>query len=164
MFAFIVRSQDIKFQTVVLRKKDKAVKPVGLISTSSVNCIPDKQIEQMDITEMEKVKNSVDFGPFLTDGNVSLPDCDEAVPVRILRDTGSFLLKGLLPLSECTATGSYVLVRGLEMGYVEVPLHRIHLNSKLVSGDVVVGVRAVLPITGVTFILGNDLAGGKCLG
>ncbi len=55
----------------VLRRKDKTVKPVGLISTSSVNFIPDKQIEQMDITEIEKVKNSVDFGPFLTDGSVS---------------------------------------------------------------------------------------------
>ncbi len=69
----------------VLKKKDKAVKPVGLISTSSVNFIPDKQV---DITEMENVKNSVDVGLFLTDGSVSLPDCDETVPVRILRDTG----------------------------------------------------------------------------
>ncbi len=71
----------------VLRRKDKAVKPVGLISTSSVNFIPDKQTEQTDITEMDKVKISVDFGPCLTDGSVSLPDCDAAVPVRILRDT-----------------------------------------------------------------------------
>lgn len=47
------------------------------------------------------------------------------------------------------------------MGFVEVPLHRIHLTSKLVSGNVVVGVRAVLPVRGVTFILGNDLAGGN---
>ncbi len=51
-----------------------------------MNCTPDKQV---DITEMENVKNSVDFGPFLTDGSVSLPDCDETVPVRILRDTGA---------------------------------------------------------------------------
>ncbi len=40
----------------VIRRKDKAV---GLISTSSVNFIPDKQTEQTDITEMDKVKNSV---------------------------------------------------------------------------------------------------------
>ncbi len=44
---------------------------------------------------------------------------------------------------------------------MEVPLHHIHLNSKLVSGDVVVGVSGMLPIPGVTFILGNDLAGGN---
>ncbi len=54
----------------------------------------------------------------------------------------------------------HVLVRGLEMGYVEVPLHHICLDSKLLSGDVVVGVCAMLPIPGVTFILCNDLAGG----
>ncbi len=104
------------------------------------------------------------FAPFLTEGTVALPNSDETVPVRILRDTGagqSFLMEGLLPLSERTATGTQVLVRGLEMGFTEVPLHRIHLNSKLVSGDVVVGVRAMLPVPGVTFILGNDLAGGN---
>lgn len=47
------------------------------------------------------------------------------------------------------------------MGYTEVPLHRIYLDSNLVSGDVVVGVCAMLPVPGVTFILGNDLAGGN---
>lgn len=59
---------------------------------------------------MEKVENSVDFGPFFTDGSVSLPDSDEMVPVRILCDTGagqSFLLEGLLPPSKW-ATGSHV--------------------------------------------------------
>ncbi len=91
------------------------------------------------------------------------------VPRRIFlfvsfRDTGaaqSFLLEGLLPLSDSTATGTCVLVRGFEMGFVEVLLHRIHLTSKLVTGNVVVGVCAVLPVPGVTFILGNDLAGGN---
>ncbi|XP_073771215.1 uncharacterized protein [Danio rerio] len=146
----------------ILKKKDKSVKPVGLISKVNHN-VSTKQIEKINISEMED-KTSVDFGPFITDGSVSLPDSDEFVPVRILRDTGagqSFLMQGLLPLSERTATGSHVLVRGLEMSYMEVPLHHIHLNSKLVTGDVVVGVRANLPIPGVTFILGNDLAGGN---
>ncbi len=111
---------------------------------------------------MENVKNSVDFGPFLTDGSASLPDCDKTC-LFVSLDTGtgqSFLLEGLLPLSERTATGSLVLVRGLEMGYMEVPLHRIQLHSKLVSGDVGAG-SAMLPIPGVTFILNNDLAGGN---
>lgn len=152
---------------IALKKKEKGVKPVCLISTSNVNHTParfNEQIERVDITEMESVKNSVDFAPFLTEGTVALPNSDETVPVRILRDTGagqSFLLEGLLPLSERTDTGTHVLVRGLEMGFMEVPLHRIHLKSKLVSGEVVVGVRAMLPVSGVTFIIGNDLAGGN---
>lgn len=46
------------------------------------------------------------------------------------------------------------------MGYVEVPLHKVHLTSDLVIGEVVVGVRPSLPVPGVEVILGNDLAGG----
>ncbi len=69
-----------------------------------------------------------------------------------------------LPLTSETATGTHVLVRGFEMGFVEVPLHRIHLSSAIVSGDVIVGVRSALPVPGITFILGNDLAGGNVWG
>lgn len=46
------------------------------------------------------------------------------------------------------------------MGYMEVPLYHIHLNSKLVSGYMV-GVHALLPVPSVMFILCNDLAGGN---
>lgn len=73
-FAFIVESQDIKFQTVLLSKRKKAVKPDGLISTSNVNSSPvpfNKQVKCMEITEMENGKNSTDFAPFLTEGGVS---------------------------------------------------------------------------------------------
>ncbi|KAK0131759.1 hypothetical protein N1851_033454 [Merluccius polli] len=88
----------------------------------------------------------------------------QSAPVRILRDTGaaqSFMLRELLPLSEKTATGSSVLVQGIEMGFIRVPLHRIFLKSDLVCGDVVVGVRSSFPIPSVNFILGNDIAGPK---
>ena len=86
------------------------------------------------------------------------------MPVRILRDTGaaqSFLLEGVVPLSDNTNTGTQVLVRGIEMGFIEVPLHRIKLSSGLVNGDVVVGVRPSLPVPDIELVLGNDLAGGN---
>ncbi|KAI7790505.1 hypothetical protein IRJ41_012050 [Triplophysa rosa] len=155
---------------LVLKKKEKYAKTVGLISTScksySPNQIGQKQIQRSDISEAEvgKVRSHNDYAPFLTEGTVSLPGSEKSVPVCILRDTGaaqSFLLGGLLPLTDRTATGNSVLVRGFEMGFVEVPLHRISLTLKLVSGNVVVGIRAMLPVPGVTFILGNDLAGGN---
>lgn len=44
---------------------------------------------------------------------------------------------------------------------VPVPLHRVHLDCPLVSGFVRVGIRNSLPVKGITFILGNDLAGGN---
>ncbi len=42
-----------------------------------------------------------------------------------------------------------------------VPLHTVNLHSDLVTGEVVVGLRPVLPIEGVHLILGNKLAGGR---
>ena len=84
--------------------------------------------------------------------------------MRILRDTGaalSFLIEGILPLSDESKTGTRVLVRGFEMGLTVVPLHRIELNSNVVTGTVHVGVRKSFPLPGVTFILGNDIGGGN---
>lgn len=63
--------------------------------------------------------------------------------MKILRDTGaaqSFLLEGVLPLSNHTATGKDVFIRGIEITYIKVPLHKVHLKSDLVNGVVTVGV------------------------
>ena len=40
-------------------------------------------------------------------------------------------------------------------------LYQIHLQSDLISGPVVVGIKPSLQVNGVSVILGNDLAGGK---
>ncbi|XP_026112910.1 uncharacterized protein LOC113091546 isoform X1 [Carassius auratus] len=143
----------------VLKKKSHT-KTVGLISvdsSSKFDCItPESDCDAHLI--------KTGYGPFLHCGTVFIPSLCKPVPVRILRDTGaslSFILEGVLPLSQETTTGSVALVRGIEMGVMEVPLHRIHLQSELVSGDVVVGVRSSLPVPEVTFILGNDLAGSS---
>ena len=45
------------------------------------------------------------------------------------------------------------------MGHVPVPLHYVHLKSDLVSGRFKVAVQPSLPGTGVSLILGNDIAG-----
>lgn len=49
------------------------------------------------------------------------------------------------------------------MGVVKVPLHRVYLKCALVTGYVKVGIRPSLPVNEITFILGNDLAGGKVM-
>ena len=104
--------------------------------------------------------------PFVSEGYLSLSGDSTQQPVKVnmLRDTGasqSLLLKGVLPLSEQTAVGANVIIRGVECGYVSVPLHKICIKSDLVSGEVTVGVRPTLPVKGVSFLLGNDLAGDK---
>ncbi|VDI33817.1 Hypothetical predicted protein [Mytilus galloprovincialis] len=53
------------------------------------------------------------------------------------------------------------LLQGVELGCIDVPLHRIYLKSDLITGPVVVGVRPNLPVEGVTLLLGNDLARNK---
>lgn len=86
------------------------------------------------------------------------------MPVTILRDTGayrSFILSAVLPLNEETSCNSYILVWGVKMSTVMVPQHKVYLHSSIVSGHVKVGMRPQLPISGVHFILGNDLAGGR---
>ena len=73
--------------------------------------------------------------------------------MKILQDTGadpSFILGGVLHLSDTSATGYSVLVQGVEMGCMEVPLHNVKLEPQLIS--VSVGVRPSLPVKGVSFI------------
>ena len=105
-----------------------------------------------------------EYKPFLSCGYVYLPQSNVEKPVMILRDTGdnqSLLLEATLPLSEETSAGVNVLIQGLEVKPISVPLHRVKLQSNLVSGVVTVGIRPSLPVKGVDLILGNDLAGGK---
>ena len=44
---------------------------------------------------------------------------------------------------------------------MNVPLHKVNLVSDLVTGSVAMGTRPTLPIKRVSFLLGNNLAGGK---
>lgn len=108
--------------------------------------------------------NATTYQPFICTGTVSLSSESKERQLRILRDTGaaqSFILEDQLPFSAESYTGTDVLVRGFGMVCVNVPLHQVYLKSELVTGLVTLGVCSQLPVDGVDFILGNDLAGGK---
>jgi len=113
------------------------------------------------------VEGNDEYFPFISDGSVALIGKEhEAKPVHVLRDTSasqSLLLEGVLPLSESTYLGSNVLLLGVELGVLSVPLHVVHLTTELVCGPVMIGVRASLPVPGISVILGNDLAGDKVM-
>ncbi|KAL1254352.1 hypothetical protein QQF64_016581 [Cirrhinus molitorella] len=117
--------------------------------------------------ELENEAPDLNYKPFVMSGTVSLTgSVDDQKEVRILRDTGanqSIMLADVLPFSDESYCGSNVLVRGIEMQVVPIPMHHVHLNCTLVSGLVRVGVRKSLPVKGISFILGNDLAGGKVM-
>jgi len=82
---------------------------------------------------------------------------EAAVPVKMLRDTGSLLLQGILPPTGQSSTGASVLV---QVGVLNAPLYKIYLISNLVFGEFTVGIRSTLPAQGISLILGNDLAEG----
>ena len=110
------------------------------------------------------------FEPFIQNGFVSLSDdFSEAKPIRILRDTGSaqsILLESTLPFSDSTYSGAKVLLKGVDTipgSYPSASLHQVYLSSSHVNGQVTVGIQSSLPVDGIDFLLGNDLAGDKVI-
>ena len=137
-----------------LRKKKTKLNAVVNVKKDGDNLVTD----QSATTETAGGK---EVNPFILVSHVSLTAGADPVPIHILQDTGatqSLLAENILPLSDTTSMGTHVLIRGVELGILHVPLHRVHLKSDLVSGAVIVGVCPTLPIPGVSFILGNDLA------
>ncbi|KAA8586845.1 hypothetical protein FQN60_000681 [Etheostoma spectabile] len=62
-----------------------------------------------------------------------------------------------------TSCKASIIIHGIEMGYVPAPLHRVHVQSKLILGVFDVAARRSFPISGVELIRGNDIAGNKVL-
>ncbi|GAA6068693.1 uncharacterized protein LOC120493504 isoform X1, partial [Tachysurus ichikawai] len=106
------------------------------------------------------------FQPFVFDRFVSLNGVESRKPVQILRDTGgsqSFILSSILDFSGGSVCETNTIVQGIEMGFVTVPLHRIWITSELASVCFEVAVCPSLPVKGIDFIMGNDIADGKVM-
>ena len=148
-------------------KRRDQTNPAYPVKTETGLCVSNLKMDEIKQSKLktEKPITNRSFAPFIMDGTVALPGVPgEPTAIKILRDTGasqSFVLQDVLPFCDSTQTGDSILVRGIEMGYVNVPLHKVALSSELITGNVVVGVRPSLPVEGVAMLLGNDLAGGK---
>lgn len=104
----------------------------------------------------------LDCHSFVMDGLVSIIGDLVEWHIRVLQDSGasqSIVCKSVLPFSKHTDTGGSVLIRGLGLSQISVPLHKMYLQSELVDGKVVAGVRPSLPVEGVDIILGHELVG-----
>ena len=145
------------------KRREKEATPNAFVSSkSNWRSNPNRAESSIGLDKSEIIRE--EFKPFVSEGFVSLKSSSSQVPIKILRDTGatqSLLLEGVLPLSVSTSTGESVIAQGIEGGCVNIPLHKVKLVSDLVTGSVVVGTRPILPIKGVSLLLGNDLAGGK---
>lgn len=79
----------------------------------------------------------------------------------MLRDTAcsqSVVLASMLPFSVESACGFGSVLRGIEMGFAPRPVHKVHIQSDLVSGFFPVAVCDELPIQGVVLLMGNNIA------
>ncbi len=144
------------------QKKNEKAKTVALLGGPLINGT------LVETFESDKHKIPDEFKPFTSEGFVGLPgDRASQQPVTILRDTAasqSILLKGVLPITEEMKSGNSALMRGVEMNWFKEPLFNVHLVSDIVSGPVEVVLRDGLPVEGILFLLGNDLAGDKVTG
>ena len=161
--AYCKRKGHLISECWALEKKENSkqkVNSVMVMNAAGEN--PSSGINKSSFKEIQNV-----YKPFMSEGFVSLHEHDViSKPIKILRDTGastSLLVEGVLPLSGQSATGDHVLIHGVELGFIRVPLHKVFLQSDLVSGSVIVGVCPTLPVEGVNLLLGNDLAGDKVM-
>ncbi len=111
---------------------------------------------------LERFQGGV-FEIFVSEGSVSpvgVTKSEKALVV--LRDTGAaqtVMLNSVLPLSVDTDLHKSVLVECIgDTEYQSLPLHRMCLKSKYVTGDVTFGIVYKTPVEGVHMLLGNDIA------
>lgn len=138
------------------RKTEQSVQPKGVGLIKSETCTL--------VSDTTRNPDSC-FEPFIFDGLVSLTgEAHNQRPIRILRDTGgsqSVILASALPFSNESSCGYGSVLRGIEMGYSPRAVHRVHIQSSLITGFFPVALCPALPIGGVQMLMGNDVAGGK---
>ena len=139
-----------------------AGQPKGACCTVSLHSGP-----AVSVTDQSESVPAV-FLPFISDGYVSLVGDSLKVLVKILRETqtafDSFIQASMLPFSNESHTGCWVPIVGMEMKVLQVPLHKVVLQSDLFQGELTVGVRPALHVEGVTLILGKGAAGERVWG
>ena len=75
--------------------------------------------------------------------------------------TQSLMVENGMSFPPDSAVNAKVLIQTVDGNYMSVPLYRVDLKCDLVSGPVTVGAVPELPMAGIDFLLGNDLAGDK---
>ena len=92
------------------------------------------------------------YKPFISEAVVPLVgDESNSQKVKIFRDTGAtqtLMLNSVLPLTENSFTGANVPISGVEMGVLEVPLHKVNIKSCLINCNIVM--RPLLPVEGIS--------------
>lgn len=99
------------------------VKPAAAAAPVSTDCVFEP-VPKVGSSVCDPVALKV-YAPFIRGGFVSLLGRDVKVPVTIWRDTGaydSYLLESVLLLSAETASGDFILSRGMGMTVLSMPV------------------------------------------
>jgi len=124
----------------VLEKKNQRVEP-NLVITQQVVDSSVKEIKKQNESRTAAMSS---LSPFVSKEFVCLDESEEKVPISVLRDTGakqSLILDSVLPFYDKSSAGVSVLLLGVGISSIRVPLHAIVLQSDVVSGTLVVGLR-----------------------
>ena len=140
----------------------------------SKSILPEDSVPVNDTQAIESCSHKFDdrikqvnesYRSFLFDGEVTPCMSGEAgTPVVILRIRGPLsrlMVENGMSFPPDSAVNAKVLIQTVDGNYMSVPLYRVDLKCDLVSGPVTVGVVPELPMAGIDFLLGNDLAGDK---
>lgn len=145
-----------KDQCPLLRQK----KSMAPSPAPTMLCVSVREKKVVDDAAIDKSG----FEPFILDAKVSLVGRDSPVSIKVLFDTGaqhSFIVQSVLPFSSDSQAGDFIVMRGMELGFVPVPPHDVMLECDLAKGVFSVRVRPELPLPGVAMILGNDICRGR---
>lgn len=146
------RPGHIKSRCPALQKKEVSRSiPCNLIGLRSHN----GQVETVSKADLEM------FDGFLSEGMVAVEEGEAETPITVLRDTASgqsLMIAGTIELPETAALGTFVPVEGFGGAYRAVPLYTVFVKTNVFVGYAQVGMVSELPVQGVTFLLGNDLA------
>ena len=114
-----------EFWLLKKRRETDATPNAFVSSKSNWRSNPKRTEFSISLDKSEIIRE--EFKPFVSEGFVSLESSSSQVPIKILRDTRatqSLLLEGVLPLGVSTSTGESVIAQGIEVGCVNIPLHR----------------------------------------
>lgn len=147
----------------------RACEPVLSVGNSDVTPITtSKSSETVTPPSFLTPSDSLDmvhplFRPFTFAGTIGSNSLSEHVrPVNILRDSGaivSLVLREAVPSSDCY-TGETVCIDGVCGSSVKgLPVCAVYLTCELVTGFVKLAVVNSIPTSGVSLLLGNDIAG-----
>ena len=120
--------------------------------------VPDVPADGPQSTSCVSPERSSGEGSFNHKGVVTVSGCD--YPITVMRDTAAQVSVLKNPTGRPLVSKEFIKIKGI-VEDTFCPLVVVHLQCPVVTVTAEVAIVDSLPVDGVDFLLGNDLAGGK---